>query len=102
MNAFIPAGKKWESVMQVFSRKKTALPIITLILGTAVFFAVSVVVFSSVFPADSALYDRVNSMFLLCPVPAFWVSVCNKYDLAEEALCFFFRADRHAARCLYL
>lgn len=54
-----------------FSRRKTALLTIAMILGTAVLFAGTGVIFSSVYPADSTLYKRVNNMFLLCLLPCF-------------------------------
>lgn len=61
-----PFRKNWR-----FSRKRTALLTIAVILGTDVLFAGSEVIISSVFPADNALYDRVNGMFLLCLLPCF-------------------------------
>lgn len=62
-----PFRKNWR-----FSRKKTALLTIAMILGTAVIFAVSGAIFSSVFPADNALFNKVNGMFLFCLLPCFF------------------------------
>lgn len=62
-----PFRKNWR-----YSRKKTALITVSIILGTDVVFAVSGAVLAFVLPANDTLFYMVTVVFLICLLPCFF------------------------------